>query len=52
MSIDFIIGGIGGIVSRTFVAPIELNRIQKPGFYHNLPSPRDDRDALTPMRFY
>jgi hypothetical protein len=29
MFIDFFIGGIGGIVSRSAVAPIELNRIQK-----------------------
>jgi len=29
MFIDFLIGGIGGIVSRSAVAPIELNRIQR-----------------------
>ena len=33
MSIDFIIGGIGGVVSRTLVAPIELNRIQKQNYF-------------------
>jgi hypothetical protein len=29
MFIEFLIGGIGGIVSRSAVAPIELNRIQR-----------------------
>jgi solute carrier family 25 phosphate transporter 23/24/25/41 len=33
MSIDFIIGGISGIISRTLVAPIELNRIQKQNYF-------------------
>ena len=33
MSIDFIIGGIGGIVSRSVVAPIELNRIQRQNYF-------------------
>ena len=33
MFIDFIIGGIGGIVSRSAVAPIELNRIQKQNYF-------------------
>ena len=33
MSIDFIIGGISGIISRTLVAPIELNRIQKQNYH-------------------
>lgn len=29
MIIDLLIGGIGGVVSRSIVAPIELNRLQK-----------------------
>ena len=29
MDYNFLIGGIGGIISRTSVAPIELYRIQK-----------------------
>ena len=29
MITDLLIGGIGGIVSRSVVAPIELNRLQK-----------------------
>ena len=33
MSIDFIIGGIGGIVSRSVVAPIELMRIQRQNYF-------------------
>ena len=33
MSIDFIIGGVGGIVSRSVVAPIELNRIQRQNYF-------------------
>ena len=33
MFIDFIIGGIGGIVSRSDVAPIELNRIQRQNYF-------------------
>ena len=33
MFIDFIIGGIGGIVSRSAVAPIELNRIQRQNYF-------------------
>ena len=33
MSIDFIIGGIGGIVSRSVVAPVELMRIQKQNYF-------------------
>ena len=33
MFIDFIIGGIGGIVSRSAVAPIELNRIHKQNYF-------------------
>ena len=33
MLLDALIGGIGGIVSRTFVAPIELNRIQKQNYF-------------------
>ena len=33
MFIDFIVGGIGGIVSRTAVAPIELNRIQRQNYF-------------------
>ena len=33
MSIDFIIGGIGGIVSRSLVAPIELMRIQRQNYF-------------------
>ena len=33
MFIDFLIGGIGGIVSRSAVAPIELNRIQKQNYF-------------------
>ena len=37
MFIDFIIGGIGGVVSRSAVAPIELNRIQRQNkIYDNL----------------
>ena len=34
MFIDFLIGGIGGIVSRSAVAPIELNRIQRQNFFY------------------
>jgi len=33
MSIDFMIGGLGGIVSRSIVAPIELNRIQRQNYF-------------------
>ena len=33
MFVDFIIGGIGGIVSRSAVAPIELNRIQRQNYF-------------------
>ena len=33
MLLDSLIGGIGGIVSRSAVAPIELNRIQTKLFY-------------------
>jgi len=33
MFIDFIVGGIGGIVSRSAVAPIELNRIQRQNYF-------------------
>ena len=33
MSIDFFIGGIAGIISRTIVAPIELNRIQRQNYF-------------------
>ena len=33
MFIDFLIGGIGGIVSRSVVAPIELNRIQRQNYF-------------------
>ena len=33
MYIDFIIGGVGGIVSRSVVAPIELNRIQRQNYF-------------------
>ena len=32
MLIDLFIGGMGGIVSRTAVAPIELSRIQKQNY--------------------
>ena len=33
MLIDALIGGIGGAVSRTAVAPIELNRIQRQNYF-------------------
>ena len=33
MLLDSLIGGIGGIVSRSAVAPIELNRIQKQNYF-------------------
>ena len=33
MFIDALIGGLGGIISRTCVAPIELNRIQKQNYF-------------------
>tara|TARA_B100001093_G_scaffold520256_1_gene613994 strand:+ start:9692 stop:10495 length:804 start_codon:yes stop_codon:yes gene_type:complete len=33
MFIDFIVGGIGGIVSRSAVAPIELTRIQRQNYF-------------------
>ena len=37
MLLDSLIGGIGGIVSRSAVAPIELNRIQKQNYFiHSL----------------
>ena len=33
MFIDALIGGLGGIISRTCVAPIELNRIQRQNYF-------------------
>ena len=33
MFIDALIGGLGGVISRTCVAPIELNRIQKQNYF-------------------
>mgnify|MGYP003307518975 CR=1 FL=1 len=33
MLLDSFIGGIGGIVSRSAVAPIELHRIQKQNYF-------------------